>query len=249
MAVQRKGKRTHAQGPILELKAKGPGVRPGRVPVPDLIKICEEAQRAVNRQAEALEGRKTLHPGPIAPQLRQECTLELMALKRGSTHLQFGLAKPQANIPFPDQTTFGEEVVGELAATIKSLGNGNKRDSDPGVLQALYCLGAATEQKRISEIEWIVPKVGDRKKVIASVNQKVRARAAARLSSPTKAIRQIDGILDMADFKPDDLKCRIDPAIGAPVLCTFCRAALKNEIAFVCVFSKLSFLSTTTSCA
>ena len=25
----------------------------------------------------------------------------------------------------------------------------------------------------------------------------------------------------MADFKPNDLKCRIDPAIGSPVLCTF----------------------------
>jgi len=221
MASQRKDKRPRSEKPILELRARGPGVRPGRVPVPDLIRICEEAQRAINRQAEALEGRRTLHPGPISDQLRQECTLELIGLKRGSTRLQFGLARPQATMPFPDQTTFSEEVVGELAKTIKSLGNGNRHEADPGVVQALYGLSSLTGGKQISEIEWIAPKSDTRKKVTAAVNIKVHERAAARLSAPTKAIRQIDGILDMADFKPDDLKCRVDPAIGAPVICTF----------------------------
>ncbi len=220
MATHRE-KKPHADKPILELRAKGPGVRPGRVPVPDLIRICEEAQRAVNRQAETLQGRKTLHPGPIADQLRQECTLELIGLKRGSTRLQFGWAKPQTNIEFPDQSTFSEDVVRELAVTIKSLGNGNKHESDPGVIQALYGLSAVTEQRRIAEIEWVALRAGTRKKVSAFVNRKVRERAAARLSSPRKAERQVDGVLDMADFKPNDLKCRIDPAIGAPVFCTF----------------------------
>lgn len=183
---------------------------------------CEEAQRAINRQAEALEGRRTIHPGPIIESLRKECTLELIGMKRGSTRLQFGLVRPQSRIPFPDQHTFGEEVIGELATTIKSLGDGNKKeDADPGVLQALYGLGAITEQKRISEIECLAPRAGDRKRISAPLNRRVRERVAVRLSSPTKAIRQIDGILDMADFKPDDLKCRIDPAIGASVFCTF----------------------------
>jgi hypothetical protein len=49
----------------------------------------------------------------------------------------------------------------------------------------------------------------------------MRERVAATISSPRKAQRQIDGVLDMADFKPDDLRCRIDPAIGASVGCTF----------------------------
>lgn len=221
MASRGKDKRPRTEKPILELRARGPGVRPGRVPVPDLIRICEEAQRAINRQAEALEGRRTLHPGPIVDQLRQECTLELIGLKRGSTRLQFGLARPQTHIQFPDQATFGEDVVGELARTIKSLGNGNKHEADPGVLQALYGLSAVTERRQISEIEWIALKGGTRKKITASVTAKVHERAAARLSAPRKAVRQIDGILDMADFKPDDQKCRVDPAIGAPVFCTF----------------------------
>ena len=169
-----------------------------------------------------MEGRKTLHPGPITDAIRQECTLELIGLKPGSTRLQFGLAKPQVPL-FCDQTTLGSDVVGEVALAIKSLGNGKgtAREVDAGVLQALYSLGAVAESKRITEIEWISPKAGERKRVAAPVNRRMRERVAATISSPRKVQRQIDGVLDMADFKPNDLKCRIDPAIGASVICTF----------------------------
>ncbi len=220
MAGQRK--RKSKDKPILEIKTAGPGVRPGRIPVPDLIKLCEEVQKAVNRQAEALRGRNTAHPGPIAEELRKDCTLELIRMKRGSTRLQFAPAKSQAHIPFPDQVTFSEEIIGELARTVKDLGNGNKkREADPGVLQAIYRLVGVTTQKRVTAIELIAPKAGDRKRIAAPVNQRVKERIAACLSSPAKSIREIDGILDMADFKPNDLKCRVDPAIGASVFCTF----------------------------
>jgi hypothetical protein len=70
-------------------------VRRGRIPVPDLIRICQEMQNAVSRQAEAQEGKKTMHPGPVALSIQQECTLELVGIKGGSTLLQFDLAKPQ----------------------------------------------------------------------------------------------------------------------------------------------------------
>lgn len=32
---------------------------------------------------------------------------------------------------------------------------------------------------------------------------------------------QVDGILDMADFKQEELKCRIDPPIGISITCAF----------------------------
>src|ERR1019366_4791429 len=114
-------------------------IRSGKIAVPDLIKICQDAQSAVNRQAEALEGRKTRHPGPTTNLIRHECTLELIAIRKGSTTLDFGFAKAQMTLPFDEVRMFGAEVVEELADTIKSLGNGNKkRDLDPGVLQSIY---------------------------------------------------------------------------------------------------------------
>jgi len=85
----------------------------------------------------------------------------------------------------------------------------------------LYELGGIAENKRISEIDWVSPRTDGRKRISAPLNRAVRDRVATRLSSPRKVQQQLDGILDMADFKPSEYKCRIDPAIGASVICTF----------------------------
>jgi hypothetical protein len=222
MSVKRKKGQSASNTPILRIRVKGPGVRSGRIPIPDLVTICQEVQKTVNRQAESMEGKKTLHPGPIKDQIRQECTLELIKIARGSTWLNFGLARPQLPLPIPDQTTFGSEVIGALASTIKSLGNGDfPGELDAGVLQGLYELGGVAESKRISEIDWVSPATDGRTSISAPLNRTVRERVAARLSSPRKVQKQLDGILEMADFKPSEYKCRIDPAIGASVNCTF----------------------------
>lgn len=54
-----------------------------------------------------------------------------------------------------------------------------------------------------------------------TLSENLRERAAIQLSRPTFKFTQVDGVLDMADFSRRDRKCRIDPAIGAPVVCTF----------------------------
>ncbi len=218
-----KKKRTTSKNPILKLRVKGPAIRSGRISVPDLIRICQEAQSSVNRQAEAMEGLKTIHPGPVKDAIRKGCTLDLVGIEKGSTTLSFVSAEPQERLEFPDQRTLATDVIGEFAMTIKFLGSGKDKDRevDEGVLQGLYALGGIADGKRITEIEWISPKTGSHKRIAAKVNRVVRERVAARLSSPKKQTAQVDGVLDMADFKPNELKCRIDPAIGAPVLCTF----------------------------
>ena len=211
----------HVPVPILTLKVDGPNVRKGRIPVPDLIKICAEAQNAVTRQAEALEGRRTVHPGPTTAGIRRECTLELVAIGSGSTTLGFDISKPQMLIPFDDLRTLGIDAVSELADTIHSLGNGDKKENlDPGVLRSIYGLGGALDGG-VTSLRWIVPKAGAKRPVNSAITKKVRERAAERLSRPTFMAMHIDGILEMADFNRKDRKCRIDPAIGAPVVCSF----------------------------
>ena len=223
MATLHKSKQIIREKPILQLKVRGPGIRSGRIPISDLIKICEEVQRTVNRQAESMQGKKTLHPGPIVDSIRRECTLELIGIKKGTTSLQFGLAKTQMTLPMPEQTNFGAEVIGEVAATIKSLGCGDisSQEINAGVLQGLYQLGGVIEDKRISQIEWIAPKMNGRRRSTALLNEAILERVATHLSSPRKAQIEFEGVLDMADFKPGDKKCRIDPALGASVMCSF----------------------------
>lgn len=206
--------------PILQLHVRGPGVGRGRIRVPDLIRICQEAQTAVTKQAEALEGRKTIHPGPTTTHIQHECTLELIGIKAGgSTTLQFGLAKRQ--MPLVADQEFGVEVVEQLASTIKSLRNGSRKNVDPGVLRGLYGLGSVVQERRVDRITWIAPKHGTRPRVAGTLDLQVTERVAARLSAPRRAMVQVDGVLDMADFKPKDRKCRIDPAIGASIMCAF----------------------------
>ena len=207
--------------PILTLKISGPGVRMGRIPVPDLIKICQEAQNAVTRQAEALQGRKTVHPGPASIGIRQDCTLELAAIGEGSTILAFDVAKPRSQA-----RTLGVKAVEELVSAVHSLGNGGKkRDIDQGVLRSIYALGGLID-KRITSLVLTAPgngadKARSGKPTSARITAKVRDRAAIHLSRPTQRFMQLDGVLEMADFGRKERRCRIDPAIGAPVTCSF----------------------------
>ena len=114
-----------ANKPILRVIVKGPGIRSGRIGVPDLIRLCEAAQNAVIKQAEAIEGLKTIHPGPTTNAIRSGCTLELIGIKKGSTTLEFALADRQLKIA--DIKSLGEDAVAELTKTIKILGNGAGR--------------------------------------------------------------------------------------------------------------------------
>jgi len=210
---------TGREPPILRLRVRGPGVRSGRIAVPDLIKICQELQNTICRQAEAMEGRKTIHPGPTAAMIQNECTLELVGIKKGSTRLEFGLVKPQ--LPLIPDAEFGVEVIKELTGTINSLGNGNRKVVDPGVLQGLYGFNTVVDPKRISSIEITNRRIGRQPALKATINQIVTERVAARMSGPRTSTVHIDGVLDMADFKIKDLKCRIDPPIGTSITCLF----------------------------
>jgi hypothetical protein len=194
-------------------------VRRGRIAVPDLIKICQEAQNVVNKQAEVIKGRKTIHPGPTSGPIQQECTLELIGIGDGSTTLQFDLAKPQINFHFKEH--FGTQVVAEVATTIRSLNRRKQEPIDPGLLLSIYELSGLVQAKGISGIRWITPQHNGFKKASVPITRMVREKTAARLSRPQKIIVQVDGILDMADFKPEELKCRIDPPIGVSITCVF----------------------------
>lgn len=212
-------KRKKRPPPILKLTLRGPGVRRGRIAVPDLVRICTEAQNVVNKQAEVIKGKKTIHPGPTAGEIQQECTLELIGIDKGSTVLQFDLAKPQMHLSFSEH--FGAKVVAEVATTIRSLNKRKVESLDPGLLLSLYGLSGLVEQKGITGIRWITPQYNGHKPASVRITKAVHEKTAQRLSRPQKIIVQVDGILDMADFKPGDLKCRIDPPIGASIMCAF----------------------------
>src|SRR5260370_28837198 len=111
--------------PLFKLRIEGPGVRRGAISVADLIRSCQAAQDAVNRQGEAMQGGQSLRPGRKSEVVYQECTLELTGIEKGSTILPFSLAKSQQT--FPQIATFGHDAVLEVATAVKELGNTSRR--------------------------------------------------------------------------------------------------------------------------
>jgi hypothetical protein len=211
--------------PLLKIKVSGPAIKPGRIPVPLLVDICNETQKAVNRQAEALEGRRSLRPGPITKAVAQECTLELVGLRKGSTTLNFAPVSDQQTLP--EVESMRAEAIHGVAIALKSLGRkrGKPDAMDPGLVVALRDLSHVLD-KGITKLQLIVPRHNAHKNTfIADLTQEMRPRIEARLQqslfSNGEALKQdgtstVEGTIEITEGKG-----RITPAVGAPTLFSF----------------------------
>jgi hypothetical protein len=212
---------------VLKLRVDGPGVRSGSISVPDLLHVCKAAQDAVNRQAETMQGNPSLRPGPRTAKVYQECTLELFGeIGKGSAVLPFRLAKAQGTLP--EITTFGVEVVHQVASMVQHLADArtskNSDNYDAGVLDSLRFMGEVFDRKSISTIQWETPKYNGNRPVRAVFNKHVRDKVLQKIKPPTQKDVTVEGRLEMADFRETDQKCRIHPPLGQPILCSFDRS-------------------------
>src|SRR5205823_12408927 len=128
-------------GTLLEIRIDGPGVKPGRIALPVLFTICREVQQAVNRQAQAIESKatgKSIREEAVA----QECKLELVGLREGSTILEFAPASKQRAL-IPQMESLGIEAVTAVAAALRAVNQkrGPWQPPDSRVLDALEELG------------------------------------------------------------------------------------------------------------
>jgi hypothetical protein len=201
--------------PLLQIRLHGQ-FKPGRIPIPLLLKVCGEAQTVVNRQAEALEGRRTLRRGPATASVSRDCTLELFGLKKGSTSLSFARASGQ--LPLDQTRTSGFEAVSAVGDALNMV-SGKRNGSvvpDAGVLDTLNKLGEVFD-KGVTRIEWIVPRHNGNKRVAAEYAPALRPRIAARIQPRTPSVNTtVEGTLELAGGK-----CRISPAVGSPFVCGF----------------------------
>jgi hypothetical protein len=165
-----------------------------------------------------MSGQRTLRRGPVTADVKEECTLELVGISRGSAVLSFDLAKSQLSMG----RTIAVDVVSEVVRAIEDLGADNDREYDPGVLDSLNGMGEVFERGSVRAIEWVVPRRVIRKKQVSAVyNKSVRQQVIKRVKAPEHEPQTVEGTLEMADFKEGDERCRIHPPIGNPVPCSF----------------------------
>ncbi len=170
--------------PLLTISISGPEVKPGRISVPVLLKLCQEAQAAISRQAEANEARRS--ETPSTDLVHRECTLELIALKRGSTTLDFARANKQVSL-LPEMAAVSIEAASAVATTLlaASQKRGKWKPSDPGVLDALDDLGSIFDAG-IDKVKWIVPRQNGHRRTAAEFVPATLRRVAA---SPSRSLR------------------------------------------------------------
>jgi hypothetical protein len=210
---------------ILRLKVKGPHIKSGRVPIPELLVICQQAQTAVNRQAEVLRGKRGLRPGPTATLVKDECTLELFSISRGSAVMHFAGSEPkpdpQATLDL-DIAKLGEAAVREVGVALRSAKSKKTPVAmDVGVRRAFQEMGKLLSNG-VTRVEWGVPAVrGQQPRMTAVFDDAVRARIDEAAQGTSNKPVNIDGRLEMADFKLGDLKCIIHTPDGQRVTCSF----------------------------
>lgn len=220
---------------LLRLKVKGPHIKPGRIPIPELLTLCAQAQSAINRQAEAIRGRRSLRTGPIANLVKAECTLELFAIGKGSATMSFAAPEPEPQLAPQgdldlDAARLGEAAVRQLVMSIREVKRKKRgAEMDLGVKRSLQEMGTLLSNG-ISSIEWSVPGThGKRGRVRAMFDDATRQRIDDTVGSSTSRPVEIDGRLEMADFKVGDLKCIVHAPDGRRIVCSF-DASLEQQV-------------------
>jgi hypothetical protein len=242
----KKNSRIPKEQPLLKISISGPGVKPGRIKLPVLFKICQEAQAAVNRQAEAIEA--SMSEKPLPESVLRDCTLELIALKKGSTTLDFAPASKQ---PFliPEMASVGIDAVSAVATTMRAASRkrGKWKAPDPNVLDVLDDLGEVFTQG-VNKLKWIVPRQnghrGTRAEFDPATLLRVKRRKqeslplhgqvvpyiaaeaeplAATVPPPPFQESFLEGMLELGDGK-----VRITPATGAPTTLSYAADKFEN---------------------
>jgi hypothetical protein len=208
---------------ILKLKVNGPSIKPGRIPIPELLVLCEKAQSAINRQADALRGRPSVRRGRPTVEVKNECTLELFAIGKGSAVMSFAAPEP----PPDSQQELDLEIdrlgvasVREVIASIQSLKADKGAYIDPGVRRSLQDMGVLLSNG-LTTIEWSTPSLKGRRRNTVVFDRSVSDRLNEPSTSPSQIPVEIDGRLEMADFQPSDLKCIIHTSEGHRTTCSF----------------------------
>jgi hypothetical protein len=182
-----------APATLLEIRIDGPGVKPGRIELSILVKICREVQEAVNRQAQAIESKAT--GKPIREEaVARECRLELIELREGSTVLAFAPASKQLAL-IPHLESLGIEAVTAVASALRAVNQtrGHWQPPDPRVLESLEKLGDIFDEG-VSRLEWIAPAHGGRKaetvEFVPSALPRIRRRKQEALPLQPAELKQ-----------------------------------------------------------
>lgn len=220
----------------LTIHLVGPAVEKHRLPLDQLTLFAGQLQVAVHRIGRILSGEAfSLMPGPVPKDVKEACTLEIVAIAPGSLSLVCDLpidtipTKPEQLLLFEQSTANTKSELGEksLEAFVQGISHVGDETSqlphgfDKGVLLALR-EGGKLFSLGIDTIDFELHANSKQAKSIrTSYTPKVYERIIARIQEPVINKATIEGRLLMGDFRDSGYSCRIHPKVGRPIRCTF----------------------------
>ncbi len=216
----------------LTIHLKGPAVARHRLQLDQLTLFAEQLQVAVHRIGRILSGESfSLTRGPIPKEVRDACTLELVAIEPGSLSLTCDLPLRSDSSGSQQLTLFqgngeirclGERALEAFVHGIESVGNSDARlpeGFDKGVLLALR-EGGKLFSLGVEQIDFeLYAKKTQR--ITSQFTPAIQNRIIARIQDPVINKASIEGRLLMGDFRDAAYACRIHPHVGKAIRCTF----------------------------
>lgn len=187
----------------LRVHLEGTAVEQHRICLEDLVLLGRHLQAAVDRVGRILIGQSTsLRKGKRPEDVRALCSLQVAGLRGGGSITLECHLPPQVK-----PTLFGN--LGEQALTALVQGLDPLGGSEPDLPRG-YDTGVLTFDLDTSDGH-----------VSAAYTPTTQARVVSRIQVPVVNRRTIEGRLLMGDFKETSYRCRLHPALGAAVMCTF----------------------------
>jgi len=207
---------------FLTVRFDGPAVSASRISVDQLILFLTGMNKALRRTNRVLHGYgHSIAKGRIPSTVEEEVALDLTQITHGSPAAVIGLERRNREPILPGidngDDAFAKSLTG-LAEIQRDDEDTLPEGFDIGVLMAWRDTGKLLEQG-ISRIEITLNhRSAPIRTAFTSPGLK---RIRQRIAGPETNIRSIEGRLMMADFKEHGTRCRIHPAAGDPILCTF----------------------------
>lgn len=205
------------------VRLEGPAVAHGRIAVDELALVAVQLQRAVERVALVLRGEEGMKPGRRPKEVEELTRLEVVALRSGSVTLELDLAPGERPLEefdvgrrALDRVVEGLAILSEQAALPGE--TPMPAGWDAGVLLAAKEM-ATVLRRGVERIEIEVRAGGVRKR--ARLEPRTVEVIGRLIRGPVRNPRTVEGRLLMADFKETGTRCRVHPAMGPPVECTF----------------------------
>ncbi len=196
----------------LELRATGPVTEGGRMPLSEIARLAGELQATIERIALNLSGGRTIggrRPQDVVDAVR----LELYGFSPGSARL--AIRRPKAALGDHDLLVESMDALEYGAKQIQRQTHTLPPGFTSQVVDGLIRLSGGIADGFMTQVE--LTRNG---KPILTVDNEFRILVRKLRQSTRRDEATVVGLLQMGDFAPSSLRCRVD-TLSASIVCTF----------------------------